>query len=155
MVHFHWQLPQTRKPVHKRKTQTQHQARGSISVQDKLILWNHCLECFILHSIHWIFCPKNALTSPLFLTHQPELRWDEWAEPKEECPVKRQKACAVFSNINNMHFSNISHSSCRNNYLWDFRCDGDSEEVHGYVHTSHHENKQAMAWVAMGAQALL
>lgn len=41
------------------------------------------------------------------------------------------------------------------NYLWDFRRDGDSEEVHGHIHTSHHENEQAVARVAVGAQALL
>lgn len=41
------------------------------------------------------------------------------------------------------------------NYLWDFRCDGHSEEVHGHIHASHHDNKQAMARVAIGAQAFL
>lgn len=41
------------------------------------------------------------------------------------------------------------------NYLWDFRCDGDSEQVHGHIHASHHDNEQAMARVAVGAQALL
>lgn len=25
------------------------------------------------------------------------------------------------------------------NYLWDLRCDGDSEEIHGYTHAGHHE----------------
>lgn len=40
-------------------------------------------------------------------------------------------------------------------YLWNIRCDGDSKEVHGQVHPSHHENKQAVARVAMATQALL
>lgn len=40
-------------------------------------------------------------------------------------------------------------------YLWNFRCDGHSEEVHGQIHASHHENKQAMARVAVGTQAFL
>lgn len=40
-------------------------------------------------------------------------------------------------------------------YLWDFWRDGDSEEVHGHVHASHHEDKQAVTRVSMGAQALL
>lgn len=40
-------------------------------------------------------------------------------------------------------------------YLWYFRCDGDSEEVHGHIHANHHENEQAMARVTMGAQASL
>lgn len=41
------------------------------------------------------------------------------------------------------------------NYLWNSRCDGDSKQVHGHIHASHHENEQAMARVAVGAQALL
>lgn len=40
-------------------------------------------------------------------------------------------------------------------YLWDIRCDGDSKEVHGHIHPSHHGDKQAVARIAMGAQALL
>lgn len=48
-------------------------------------------------------------------------------------------------------FFEFSHKS----YLWDFRSDGNSEEIHGHVHTSHHENEQAMTRVAMSAQALL
>lgn len=44
---------------------------------------------------------------------------------------------------------------CWITYLWDFGCDGDSEEVHGHIHTSHHENEQAMTRVTVGAQALL
>lgn len=41
------------------------------------------------------------------------------------------------------------------NYLRDFRCNGDSEEVHGYIHTSHHGDEQGVARVAMGTQASL
>lgn len=49
----------------------------------------------------------------------------------------------------------LSSEPAFQNYLGDFRCYGDSEEVHGHVHASHHENEQAVARVAVGAQALL
>lgn len=44
---------------------------------------------------------------------------------------------------------------CWITYFWDFRGDGDSEEVHGHIHSSHHENEQAMTRVTVGPQALL
>lgn len=46
-------------------------------------------------------------------------------------------------------------TQCWISYLWDFRCDGDSEQVHRHIHTSHHEDEQAMARVAVGAQTFL
>lgn len=96
MAHFHWQLPQTRKLVRKRKTQTQHRARGSISVRDKLISWNHCLEWFILRSIHWIFRPE-MLWLYLFFWHTNQ-DWDGMNEvnPKRSVLWKDRRLMQYF-----------------------------------------------------------
>lgn len=49
----------------------------------------------------------------------------------------------------------LSTSGVTIHYLRNIRCDGDSKEVHGQVHTSHHDDKQAVARVAVATQALL
>lgn len=48
-----------------------------------------------------------------------------------------------------------SCSRRRVQYLWHAGRDGDSKEVHGQGHPSHHSDKQVVARVAMGTQALL
>lgn len=65
-------------------------------------------------------------------------------QPKNRCCSRRSARCTF-----------TSCSRRRKEYLWHAGGDGDSKEVHGQGHPSHHDDQQAVARVAMGAQALL
>lgn len=87
----------------------------------------------------------------LLLWHAGE-GWDgmEKMNPKRSLLGKH----SIFSK-RRQHGHALHSNNGLTNYLWDAGCDGHSEQIHGYTHAAHHEEQQAMAGVAVGAQALL
>lgn len=68
-VHFHWRSPQTTQLDHRRKTQTWRRGRGSRSGQERFLFYRFYSADRDFTMIYLIV--------PLFLRHQPEVRWDE------------------------------------------------------------------------------
>lgn len=137
--HSHWLSPQTRQLVHKRKTQRRHRGGGSRSEQDEMKMQNSVLESF-LHFRHIKFlCPETSeFTSFSDTPIRTEMGWRSWTQ-RGASWVKTGSSFECFKLLTT-HDCEAAMAGIKN-YLWDFRCDGDSEEVHRHVHSGHHENK--------------